>query len=206
MSRSMPRRLDRRGGWRGWAPQAGVAVLAMLWGLTVTAADASGLDELMALLAQRKHGVASFEQNQFLSVLKRPAHSSGTLTYDAPDHLEQRTLEPRAQSAVLDHGVLTMQVGGHERQLRLQDYPQLAPMLDSILATLAGVRGTLERLFRLEFEGDLAHWRLLMRPLDTGLAAHVASIRVSGERDAVLEVEVQQADGDRSVMSITPRE
>jgi hypothetical protein len=29
---------------------------------------------------------------------------------------------------------------------------------------------------------------------------------VSGERDAIVEVEVQQRDGDRSVMSITPRE
>lgn len=187
-------------------PRARLTVLAMLWCVAAAAADASGLDELMALLAQRRHGVASFEQNQYLSVLKQPAHSSGTLTYDAPDHLEQRTLEPRAQSAVLDHGVLTLQVGGHERQFRLQDYPQLAPLLDSILATLAGDRGTLERLFRLEFAGDLAHWRLLLRPLDTGLAAHVASIRVSGERDAIVEVEVQQRDGDRSVMSITPRE
>ena len=33
------------------------------------------------------------------------------MTYDAPDHLEQRTFEPREQSVVLDHGMLTLQSG-----------------------------------------------------------------------------------------------
>jgi hypothetical protein len=183
----------------------GIAVLAGLWQLAA-AADTSELDRLMALLAQRGHRTAHFEQEQYLAVLKRPAHSTGELRYDAPDHLEQRTLEPRAQSAVLDHGVLTLQIGTRERQLRLQDYPQLAPVLEGVLATLAGNRGALERLFRLEFQGDVDHWRLLLLPLDAGLAASVLQIRLAGERDAILQVEVQQRNGDRSVMSIAPRE
>jgi hypothetical protein len=192
------------------ASAASVGVVWLALGYLPLAAgqgnDAGELDRLMQLLAQRRHGVASFEQNEYLSVLKRPAHSSGLLSYDAPDHLEQRTLEPRAQSAVLDHGVLTMQVGAHQRQLRLQDYPQLAPVLEGVLATLAGNRGALEQLFRLELKGDLAHWQLLMWPLDTALAASVEHIGVSGENDSILEVTVQQRDGDHSVMRITPRE
>jgi outer membrane lipoprotein carrier protein LolA len=170
------------------------------------AADAATLDRLMALLAQREHAVADFEQTQFLSLLKQPAHSSGELRYQAPDHLEQRTLKPRPQSVVLDHGVLTLEVGGHHRSLRLQQYPQLAPLIDSIRATLAGDRLALERGFQLQFEGSLDHWQLLLRPTDRGVAASVQSIRLAGERDAVLEVEVRQSDGDHSLMKITPRE
>lgn len=164
------------------------------------------LDRLMALLAQRQHGVADFQETQYLSLLKRPAQSSGVLSYDAPDHLEQRTLKPRAQSVVLDHGMLTMQVGSRQRTLRLQDYPQFAPLIDSVRATLAGDRAALEQRFEIGFEGDLDHWRLLLRPLEPGLAAIVQRIRLSGERAAILQVEVQQSDGDHSLMRITPRE
>jgi hypothetical protein len=173
--------------------------------LAGAAADLGALDDLMSLLAQRRHGVADFEETQYLSLLKRPAHSTGVLSYDAPDHLEQRTLKPRAQTMVLDHGMLTLQVGSHQRTLRLQDYPQFAPLIDSVRATLAGDRAALEQRFEIGFDGDLDHWRLLLRPLEPKLAAIVTRIRLSGERDAILQVEVQQSDGDRSLMRITPR-
>jgi len=168
--------------------------------------DLGALDRLLALLAQRQHGVADFDETQYLSMLKRPAHSSGVLNYDAPDHLEQRTLKPRPQSVVLDHGMLTLRVGAHQRTLRLQDYPQFAPLIDSVRATLAGDRAALEQRFEIGFDGDLDHWQLLLRPLEPKLASIVTRIRLSGERDAILQVEVQQSDGDRSLMRITPRE
>jgi hypothetical protein len=190
---------------------AALVSLAALAPMAVGAADDTGaggdaLGRLMALLAQRRHGLADFEETQYLSVLKQPAHSSGVLSYDAPDHLEQRTLKPRPQSVVLDHGMLTLQVGTHQRTLNLQDYPQLAPLIDSVRATLAGDRSALEQRFQIDFEGDLEHWRLQLRPLEPKLSAIVQHIRLSGERDAVLQVEVQQSDGDHSLMSITPRE
>ena len=198
--------LPRQGAARGAAPRIGVALLATLWPLLAAPAEPGGLDGLLALLAQRQHGVAAFEQDQYLAVLTRPAHSSGILTYDAPDHLEEHTLAPREQSAALDHGVLTVQIGTRQRKLALRDYPQLAPLLESIRATLAGDRAALEQWFALDFQGDLDHWQLLLRPLDAKLAATVTHVRLRGERAAVLEVEVQQSDGDRSVMRITPRE
>jgi len=188
------------------------ALLAMLIGLAVTvvstamtAADSGALDRVLELLAQRRHGLADFEQTQFLALLKHPVHSSGVLRYEAPDHLEQLTLQPRAQRVVLDHGQLTLQVGRHQRTLRLQDYPQIAPLIDSVRATLAGDRPALEQQFQLEFQGDLEHWQLQLRPIDATLSASVQRIRLSGERDAVRQVELQQNNGDRSLMSITPR-
>jgi hypothetical protein len=195
------------------APRRAMAVLGMLASLAASAAtglgageDAGGIDALMTLLAQRRHGLADFEQTQYLSVLKQPAHSSGVLVYEAPDHLEQRTLKPHPQSVVLDHGILRLQVGSRERTLRLQDYPQFAPLIDSVRATLAGDRAALEQRFHLDFQGDLRHWQLQLTPLEPRLAGVVQRIRLAGERDAVLRVELQQSDGDHSLMSITPRE
>jgi hypothetical protein len=186
----------------------GVAILALALALAlaVTGTRADELDGLMALLAQRQHGVADFVEEKTLSVLKQPLKSSGLLIYDAPDHLEQRTLQPRPQSMVLDHGVLTMHIGGRSRTVRLVDFPQLAPLIDSIRATLAGDRAALERVFIVDFDGTPAQWQLQLTPRDPQLATTLTHIEMRGERDAVREVQVQQHDGDRSVMHITPHE
>jgi hypothetical protein len=173
--------------------------------VTDSAAGAE-FDSLMRLMSQRRHGEADFNEKKYLSMLKQPLESSGVLIYDAPDHLEQRTTRPRSQSVVLDHGMVTMHIGQRQRVLRLADYPQLAPLIDSIRATLAGDRAALERVFELDFSGTLEHWQLRLEPRDAQLAATLKHIDLQGERDAVLGVQVQQSDGDRSVMSITPRE
>jgi hypothetical protein len=164
------------------------------------------LDSLMALLAQRRHGEADFREQKYLSILTQPLESAGVLIYDAPDHLEQRTTLPHPQSVVLEHGVVTMQIGKRRRVLRLADYPQIAPLIDSIRATLAGDRAALENSFALSFSGTLDHWQLRLQPRDARLAATLMRIDMRGERDAVREVRVLQSDGDRSVMSITPRQ
>jgi len=166
----------------------------------------AGLDSLLTLMAQRRHGEADFSETKYLSMLKQPLESSGLLIYDTPDHLEQRTSTPRPQSVVLDHGIVTLQIGQRRRVLRLADYPQLAPLIDSIRAILAGDRAALERAFELDFSGTLAHWQLRLQPRDAQLAATLKRIDMQGEGDAVREVQVQQSDGDRSVMRITPRE
>ena len=170
------------------------------------AAASASLDSLLALMAQRRHGEADFTETKYLSMLKQPLESSGLLIYDAPDHLEQRTTQPRPQSVVLDHGIVTLQIGQRRRVLRLADYPQLAPLIDSIRAILAGDRAALERVFELDFGGTLAHWQLRLQPRAAQLAASLKRIDMQGEGDAVREVQVQQSDGDRSVMRITPHQ
>lgn len=183
-----------------------VRLLLVLGSASVLAAEPEPLDTLLGQLAQRRHGVASFEQQQFLSVLKQPLESSGLLLYEAPDHLEQRTVKPHAQSVVIDHGLVTMRLGAHVRTLRLADYPQLAPLIESVRATLAGERAALEAEFVLQFSGTLAQWQLLLVPRDPALAAQVQHVRLSGANDAITGVEVLQAGGDRTVMRITARE
>ncbi len=182
-----------------------IALMAFTTGQAFADTD-DPLGSLMALLAQRRHGVADFSQTQYLAVLKQPQRSEGVLSYDAPDHLEQRTLKPHPQTAVLDHGMLTLTRGSHQRTVRLDEYPQLAPLIDSVRATLAGDRQALERRFELRLRGDLEHWQLELTPRESGLALGVQQIQLSGERDRILQVEVTQAGGDHSLMTIKPRE
>jgi hypothetical protein len=171
---------------------------------TGPAAPARDLDRLMALLAQRQHGHVSFVEEHFLAVLDRPVESSGELLYDAPDRLEKRTLEPKPETLILEHGVITAHRGHHTYVLNLADYPQIVPLIDSIRATLAGDRASLERIFKVTLGGSLEHWTLLLLPIDSSVAKSVKQIRIEGAQDAIHTVEIQQADGDRSLLTIGP--
>jgi hypothetical protein len=168
------------------------------------AAPSPELDQLMTLLAQRQHGHVSFTEVHFLAILDRPVESSGELLYDAPDRLEKRTVKPKPETLILQQGVITAQRGRHTYTLNLSDYPQVVPLIDSIRATLAGDRASLEHLFKVTFAGTLEQWNLLLLPSDPAVAKSVKQIRMEGARDAIHTVEIQQADGDRSLLTIGP--
>jgi hypothetical protein len=194
----------------GMAPAGplGVAFGAAALATTPTSTDAPAptqdLDRLMALLAKRQHGHVTFVEEHFLAVLDRPVESSGELLYDAPDRLEKRTLKPKPESVILEHGVITARRGHRTYVLNLSDYPQIVPLIDSIRATLAGDRASLERIFKVTLDGPLEHWTLLLLPSDSSVAKSVKQIRIEGAQDAIHTVEIQQADGDRSLLTIGP--
>ena len=160
--------------------------------------------QVLTLLAARRHGHAPFTEVHEMAMLKEPLRSSGELFYDAPDRLEKRTLTPRAESLVLDHGILTAQRGQHRHVLELSAYPQVVPFVESIRATLAGDEAALERYFSIDFQGELAHWTLHLTPKDPALAHTVKDITIEGERDVLHSVVIRQSDGDRSLITIGP--
>jgi hypothetical protein len=188
-------------------PSVGVLITLALAAACAAAAQTTAppaFDELLQLLAARRHGHVTFTEVQHLAMLDRPLESSGELLYEAPDRLEKRTLKPKAQTLILEHGVLTARRGHRTHVMELRDYPQVLPFVESIRATLAGDRAALERFFRVQFDGTLGAWTLLLVPVDTTLAGLVMDIRIQGERDAVRTVEIRQSDGDRSLLSIGP--
>lgn len=178
----------------------GIGLLA-LWCVTARGA-ADDLDELMHLLAGRQHGQVNFVEQHFLAVLTRPVESRGELIYDAPDRLEKRTSEPRPESLVLAGEVLTIRRGRHSQVLDLRAYPQILPFVESIRATLAGDRGALERVFHVDYGGNLARWTLILVPREGQVAKTVSQVRIDGSQDNLLTVEIREADGDRSLMTL----
>jgi hypothetical protein len=179
----------------------GIALLTLL-GINARGAS-DDLDGLMHLLAARQHGQVSFVEQHFLALLTRPVESSGELIY-APDRLEKRTEEPRPETLVLAGNVLTIHRGQHTHVLDLKAYPQILPFIESMRATLAGDRNALERTFRVDFFGTLARWTLLLVPLQPQVAKAVAQVRIEGSRENLLTVEIREADGDRSLMTLRP--
>jgi hypothetical protein len=181
---------------------ASMAIVSAVPGGAPAAVD--DLDQVMHLLSLRQHGRVEFVEQQFLSMLKRPLESFGELSYDAPDRLEKHTLKPRPESLVLDGGVLTVERGHSRHVMDLHSYPQVQPFIESIRATLAGDRGALERVFHLDFAGDVERWSLTLVPLDARVAKNVAQVHIVGARDQLRQVEIRQTDGDRSLMTLRP--
>lgn len=174
-------------------------VLAMSSPAVLAAWD---IQQLMDSLAQNRSSQASFVEKKTIAILERPVESSGQLFYTAPDHLEKRTLKPKPESMVIDGGDLLIERGRQKHRLQLQAYPELAAFIDSIRGTLAGDRQALERNYQLSLEGTAERWTLQLLPRDDKMLAVVQRIRIAGARDQVRSIEIIQADGDSSLMSI----
>lgn len=182
----------------------GLLALCCLGAAAPALAAEHSLDAVLAQLALRQHGHVEFIEQHFLSLLDRPTESSGEMRYDAPDRLEKRTLAPRQETLLLVGGTLTIDRGKTHRVVDLHAYPQVQPYIESIRATLAGDRAGLEKLFTLEFTGDLPRWTLTLLPKDAKVRRTVAQVRIDGAKDQLTKVEIRQPDGDRSVLTLRP--
>lgn len=175
-------------------PVSGVGHAAGLTDLT--------MGQLMQGLAQNRSGHAAFTEKKFIAMLDKPVESSGELFYRAPDRLEKRTIKPRPESMILDGGSIVIERGRQKHTLQLQDYPELAAVIDSIRGTLAGDRKALERSYRLILEGGVEQWVLQLLPVDEKMQALIKRIRITGARYDVRSIEINRADGDSSLMVI----
>jgi outer membrane lipoprotein-sorting protein len=181
---------------------AAVVMGLVLAALSPAALAAWDLQQLMDSLAQTKSGRATFVEKKSIALLDKPVESSGELLYTAPDRLEKRTLKPKPESMVVNGGELVIERGKQKYQLRLQAYPELAAFIDSIRGTLAGDRNALERNYRLSLEGTAERWTLQLQPVDPKMQAVIQRIRITGVRDQLRNIDIAQADGDSSTMTI----
>ena len=181
-------------------------LVCSIWAITPSShAQATwDLDQLMQSLATTQTGHASFIEKKFISILDKPVESSGELFYTAPDRLEKRTLQPKAESMVLDKDKLIVEQRGKKHVLSLQSYPEIAAFIDSIRGTLAGDRKALERSYKLGMAGTQQNWSLSLLPLADKMKKVVSRIDISGSGNTLETIEIKQADGDSSLMTITP--
>ncbi len=180
-------------------------VAGVCLGLAAAAAGAAdwGLAPLFAQLAKDRPGRATFHERKFMALLDRPLESTGELAFTPPDTMEKRTLTPRAEVVRVDRERVTLERGGRKQSLELRANPAVAVLVDGVRATLAGDLDALTRAYSAGLDGTPERWRLVLRPLDSEAARLVERIEISGSGARVNKVEILQADGDRSVMSIT---
>jgi outer membrane lipoprotein-sorting protein len=181
-------------------------LLAAWWLLVCPAGFAASpdwtVDRLMQSLSRQTSGQATFVERKYLAILDQPVESSGELRFRAPDRLEKITLKPKPESLVLEGNTVTVNRGKKQYVVQLSDYREVAAFVDSIRATLVGDRATLERTYALHLAGNPDNWTLTLLPRDPRMAELVLRIDIKGNRGQLREIEIRQADGDRSVMEI----
>ena len=181
------------------------AMLLLAATTSVPAADPPlTLEGLMAALAGQGPGTVRFVEVKSSALLKAPIESSGTLSYSAPARLEKHTRSPRDERLVVDHDTVVIEraARGERLELRLADYPAVRASIESIRGTLAGDLAALRRHYRVELEGTWPDWRLHLLPSDPELAELVQKVLIGGSGARVRRIEILEASGDRSVMTI----
>ena len=183
-----------------------LAAMSIACGAVLRPAAAATFDlaALTALLARVKSGEATFTETRRVELIDRTLESSGRLSFRAPDVFVRETLRPRREKLAVDGNTLTMSLGERSRTMQLDASPEAAVIIEAVRGTLTGNRESLERLFESTVSGTAEAWALELVPRDARLRGQVARVRVAGRASVVREVQVLLADGDRSVMTITP--
>jgi outer membrane lipoprotein-sorting protein len=162
------------------------------------------LKSVMTQLAQVKSANSTFTEKRYLKLTKDPIELSGTLTYTAPDTFEKRTLKPIEDRMTVERHLVTIQSQKKRpQQIMIDQQPALAAIVDAFRGALSGNSAALKQSFNLTMSGASNRWSLKLVPQDTKQLGYVRSIRVSGNEDEINEIEVLQADGDRSVMNLS---
>jgi hypothetical protein len=188
----------------GGPARAIARALAFVSLLACGSAQAFDLAELMGLMAHRPSGQARFTEQRYVKGFDAPLVASGTLEYQPPDRFTRRTLDPRAETMSVEGNTLTLTRAGRTRTLALDAAPEAVVAIEALRGTLTGNAATLQRWFRVSLSGDAAHWALELAPLDTRAAGPLAGVRIEGRGDAPDTIETRLANGDHTVMAITP--
>lgn len=196
-----------RGG-RGARPRAVPALVAgvLLAALVAHAAVAAAFTpaRLMQMLAGVESVDASFREERHLAALEQPLQLTGILRYRAPDYLKKQTVLPRPEMFEVSGDRLVVESAeGDRRELSLGDYPQLRAFVESLRGTLAGDLRGLRRYYRLTLSGGRDAWRLRLTPDDPAVARYVSTITIAGGGARLASVEIVEAGGDRSLMTVT---
>ena len=157
---------------------------------------------LMAQLAQVQTSRARYSEVRRVAVLQKPLHLSGTLLYERPARIEKRQILPFKEVIRVDGDRLTVEREGKTREVRLQNAPLIAALVESLRATLAGDATELERLFSVRVQGTRQRWTLALSPREVEIGGVVKGISIAGAGSRLARIEILEPGGDGSVMTI----
>ena len=198
----------------GLVPRRHVLALISFCSLTLSWRVRAADDDLVRLFSElgtRRERQARFTERKFSALLKAPVESSGTLVFRAPDLLEKRTVAPQRESVRIEGNVVTYEgapLGGNvqKRTFALSDAPQLAALIECLRATLAGDLPALRRHYDVSWSVSPSQkgWQLTLAPREQALRDAVAKVVMRGAGSEVSAVEIVEANGDFTLMQITP--
>ena len=176
--------------------------ILLLAAATAWTAPAFDVARLMQLLAETPSSEVSYVEKKYSALLSEPVVSSGTLAYRRPDVVEKNMEKPRRESFRIAGQELTFTRNGKVKRIALSSEPLLAAFAASLRGVLSGDAALLGEHYRLALTGTESDWKLEMTPIDEEITRYVERIVVSGRAGRVAQIEVREASGDRSVMTV----
>ncbi|HEY6084953.1 MAG TPA: LolA-related protein [Nitrospira sp.] len=163
--------------------------------------DVTQLMEWMAQVPSRRD---RFVETKTLSVLTEPLILTGTLSYVRPDHIEKHVLTPYEEHLIVQGDQLTLKNRDGTKRISVKSHPLIWSFVEAIRASLAGEAVTLRRFYHVTIGGRRQNWTLTLRPLDEQTKGYVAFITLHGRDNRLTSLEIKEAGGDQSVMTIEP--
>lgn len=181
---------------------AGFVIFLLVAGAAGTA-SAFDLAGLMRLRAESPSAEVPYVEKKFSALLSEPVVSSGMLVYRRPDTVEKNMALPRRESFRIAGRELTVTRNGTQKRIALSSEPMLAAFAASLLGVLSGNVALLGEHYRLALEGTEPAWKLELTPIEEDMARHVERIVVSGRAGRIGKIEVHEASGDRSELTVS---
>lgn len=182
-----------------------LAVALLVAGAAHAASTADpALTEVMRNLAAVPTARARFTETREVALLKAPLVLTGTLRYERPDRLEKHVLTPYDERVAIAGTEITVEnkARGRSQRFSASSNASLLALVESLRATLAGDLPALERYFDVAFEGGARDWAVVLVPRGAETLALIARIRIAGAGDRLRRIDIDEAGGDQSRMSI----
>lgn len=187
----------------------------VLFSVSQAWAESWSVTDLMREMSAIKHSQASFVEERYSFFLKQPLIIKGNLSFTAPDTLIKHSLSPNDERLEVAgdriHIRLHREGKQIERELSVHSYPALLPLVQGVRSTLAGNLPTLQQHYTIKLDGGRDDWHLLLTPKDDphdeeqGLDDIIKNITIHGKGAHIEVVEINESDGDRSIMNITAK-
>lgn len=187
--------------------QASAAALA--FAALPARAQRDEIDKLFALFAAQGERRKAFVERRHSILFRNPPETRGTLLFKPPALLERDVISPRRERVRIDADSVTLNTVGDdgkplERKAQLTAIPQLANLVTTIRATLAGDINALRRLYYITMPEPLPRWRVEMKPIEEPAAGGVMAITMAGDKGDVTRIQFTETTGDRTELLLSP--
>jgi hypothetical protein len=166
------------------------------------------LDKLFALFAAEGERRKAFIERRHSVLFRNPPETRGTLHFKPPALLEREVTSPRREYVRIDAETVSLRTEGDdgrliERKASLATIPQLASLVLTIRATLAGDLATLRKMYRVQMSEPLPRWRVDLAPIDEPAAGAVSAISMAGNGGEVERIQFSETSGDRTELLLS---
>jgi hypothetical protein len=156
------------------------------------------LEDLLGHMHTTHGVVAEFHEVKTLKILDAPLESRGTIYFAQPDRFARVTRQPAETRLVLDGGHMSFRDAAGGSDVDLSANPIARAFADNLMVLWRGDRGALEAIYKLDFHSEGSRWQLALSPAHSPLDQFLRSITLRGDGAEMREMEVLEADGDRT--------